>query len=259
VIDPEKLAEDGGQFITGDMPGTDENDTVIIGYPAKPSVENSTQHSCFICGTQVWVSPESMNTVLDSVNRNGGKLRVVCVSCVPKDVSAQMFISDHQKAEMKRLGVDIDEYAAERGMTTQELARISIARVRIIAELEKAGPENIKAALQRAAKEGFAKKPCEDGKGGFQPERISSLFMALHMLGNYQKGAIINGRRVKKVHTEPGDRTPEGTEGTVLGSTGLPNMEAVIIEDQAVIFGYLIAFDDEEVPVFTTNLKVEEV
>jgi hypothetical protein len=73
-IDPAKLAAEivnGKHFVYGD------DDVVICGWQGEgdPPVAGSTRQKCHICGAQVWVSPNSMNTVLDAVNaKQGAKL-----------------------------------------------------------------------------------------------------------------------------------------------------------------------------------------
>jgi hypothetical protein len=60
---------------------------------------------------------------------------------------------------------------------------------------------------------------------------------------------------VKKVNSEPGDRTPNGTEGKVLGSAHFPFQ----IKGQNLEYAYLIRWPTDDRPVFLSNLKVEEV
>jgi hypothetical protein len=79
------------------------------------------------------------------------------------------------------------------------------------------------------------------------------------VLGRQEKGAILNGRKVKKVGSESEDRTPDGVEGIVLGSISQPNQEPYYAEGQVVTFGYFILWDGDKQPVFTTNMKVEEL
>lgn len=92
------------------------------------------------------------------------------------------------------------------------------------------------------------------GDVGFSAEK----FIAF-VVGRQEKGAIPNGRRIRKANSEPGDRTPDGTEGTIVGSICLPGTEAFHIEGQVVTMGYMIEWDNDEQIVFTTDLKVEEL
>jgi hypothetical protein len=106
---------------------------------------------------------------------------------------------------------------------------------------------------QKAKDEGWS----ELSGGGLIPPEIEQLKIR-KILGRQEKGAIYNGRRVRKVNSEPGDHTPDGTEGTVLGSIG--SNETIMVNGQAIQFGYLINWDHSEADaVFTTNLKVEEL
>jgi hypothetical protein len=41
---------------------------------------------------------------------------------------------------------------------------------------------------------------------------------------NQVEGAMPNGTRIRKCHSEPGDSTPDGAEGTVLGSMSHPEI-----------------------------------
>jgi hypothetical protein len=79
------------------------------------------------------------------------------------------------------------------------------------------------------------------------------------VIGHQAKGAIFNGRRVKKVNSEPEDRTPDGREGTVRGS--IANLqETIIVNGQAIQFGYLVEWDnDKDYVVFVNNNKLEEL
>lgn len=84
-------------------------------------------------------------------------------------------------------------------------------------------------------------------------------FFLRAIVGRQEKGAIITGRKIKKVNSEDGDRTPDGREGVVLGSISLPNQEAFILEDRVAVYGYLVQWDGDQVPIFTTDNKVEEL
>jgi hypothetical protein len=67
-------------------------------------------------------------------------------------------------------------------------------------------------------------------------------------------GALPSGTRVRKTRFDPGDSTPEGSLGTILGSTGHPDM----IEK----FGpfYFIEWDDKpRVAVGMAGIKLESV
>jgi hypothetical protein len=79
------------------------------------------------------------------------------------------------------------------------------------------------------------------------------------IIGRQERGAIITGRRVRKVNSEEGDRTPNGREGKVLGSIAQPNLEPLIVDERVAIYGYFVLWDGDKVPVFTTNMKVEEL
>lgn len=79
------------------------------------------------------------------------------------------------------------------------------------------------------------------------------------IIGRQEKGAIITGRRVQKKNSQEGDRTPDGRGGVVLGSVSLPNQEAFIIGDQVAVYGYFVQWDGDQHPVFTTDLKVDEL
>lgn len=78
------------------------------------------------------------------------------------------------------------------------------------------------------------------------------------VIGRQEKGAILNGRKVRKINSEAEDRTPDGVEGVILGSVSQPNQEPYFAEGQVVLYGYFILWDGDPQPVFTTNLKVEE-
>jgi hypothetical protein len=88
---------------------------------------------------------------------------------------------------------------------------------------------------------------------------------ALNMIVGLQApGAIPNGRRVRKVNSRPKDATPEGTEGTVLGSVG--GAEPVILENDVIHYGYVIEWDNfptlpghDKTAVFITSSRVEEL
>jgi hypothetical protein len=65
---------------------------------------------------------------------------------------------------------------------------------------------------------------------------------------NQADGAYVNGTRIKKVLSEKGDATPNGTLGTVLGSIGVP-------EDNGVF--YFVEWDDKpRFAVGTINVKI---
>jgi hypothetical protein len=100
-------------------------------------------------------------------------------------------------------------------------------------------------------------------QGGYEAKSVISRFvmlqMGIMMIGRQEKGAIINGRKVKKANSEPKDRTPEGTEGEVLGSMAMPGMQPFIMQGIVVTYGYLVKFPTDPIPVFTTDHKVEEV
>ena len=85
------------------------------------------------------------------------------------------------------------------------------------------------------------------------------LQMALLILGRQEKGAIVNGRMVQKRNSEENDRTPEGTKGEILGSIAMPNLEPAIVAGTAIVYGYLVKFPTDPIPIFTTDHKLEEV
>lgn len=63
-------------------------------------------------------------------------------------------------------------------------------------------------------------------------------------------GALENGSRIKKVWEEPGDGTALGTEGTVLGSLGFPDIGV----------GYFVEWDNRpRVAVFVISKKIGAV
>lgn len=98
-------------------------------------------------------------------------------------------------------------------------------------------------------------KRAPDGRGGLafvgpDAEKIGAI-----LLGRQEPGAILNGSRVVKTGSEPGDRTPDRTPGTVLGSMGGPG--PIVIEGRSVTYGYLIRWDNcPGEAVFTTDIKV---
>jgi hypothetical protein len=83
----------------------------------------------------------------------------------------------------------------------------------------------------------------------------AEMFLSL-IVGKQGRGAIVTGRRVRKVNSEPGDRTPNGQEGRIIGSVGPFTM---IIEGHVANYGYMIKWDGDERPVFTTDGKVVEL
>jgi hypothetical protein len=100
--------------------------------------------------------------------------------------------------------------------------------------------------------------PAPDGRGGFMPTDIEGSFQVRDaIIGNQAPGAIPTGRTVRKINSEPEDRTPEGHTGIILGSFG--HGKPVVIGDKVATYGYLIMWEGDDTPVFTTDGKVEEV
>jgi hypothetical protein len=71
------------------------------------------------------------------------------------------------------------------------------------------------------------------------------------------EGAIPNGSYVRKVNSEPGDETPNGTLGKVFGSVGpMPASD----EKFAGVYGYFIGFDTKpDMLGFVIGTKLEQV
>jgi hypothetical protein len=68
-------------------------------------------------------------------------------------------------------------------------------------------------------------------------------------------GAIPNGARVEKIHSEPGDEHQDGDRGAVIGSIG-PILHLVTGE---MAYGYWIGWDDRpELPVFIVGDRIQE-
>jgi hypothetical protein len=93
------------------------------------------------------------------------------------------------------------------------------------------------------------------GETGDRAERFMKLVM-----GRQEPGAIVTGRRVKKVNSEEGDRTPNGREGEILGSIAAPDLEPFYAPGGRIaVYAYFVKWDGDTVPVFATDLKVEEL
>lgn len=187
-----------------------------------PVLAGCTSHKCHKCETAVMVAPSPMNTCLDEVNRTKGKLYFICMKCAPLSVG--------------------------------QLAILAVERLQRAAKSEKPFE---KPEPPWANDPNFVDAP--DGRGGFAPvDEVLAQTVKDKIIGNQEPGAIINGRKVRKVNAELHDRTPAGTIGTVLGSIS-KNGFPIFIEGKVVHYGYLILWEGEELPVFTTNLKVEEL
>ncbi len=57
-------------------------------------------------------------------------------------------------------------------------------------------------------------------------------------------GAIPNGSRIRKVGTEPHDRTLDGTPGTVLGSLDAAMILPIPAANLGIKFMYFVVWDD---------------
>ena len=104
-------------------------------------------------------------------------------------------------------------------------------------------------------KKGFIDPP--DGRGGFMPIDQN---MAHKILGGDKQapGAIPNGRRVKKVNSDPKDRNQDGALGTITQSIGGP--EPVFIDGKVCNYMYSVKWDNEpENIVACCDDKIEEV
>ncbi len=98
--------------------------------------------------------------------------------------------------------------------------------------------------------------PAPDGRGGFGIFDEAAEKLKQKILGKQAPGAIPTGARVRKVRSDPNDRTPNGTPGTVLGSVA----GDLIVCGLLVRFGYFIDWDNcKGQPVFTIDRKVEEI
>lgn len=69
-------------------------------------------------------------------------------------------------------------------------------------------------------------------------------------------GAIPNGKRIRKHQSEPGDSTPNGTEGTVISSITVPDD---MREEFGGKFFYWVEWDDKPgMPVGVLDKKVTQ-
>lgn len=103
--------------------------------------------------------------------------------------------------------------------------------------------------------------PAPDGRGGFVPPKEHGQFLK-SLIGHQAPGAILNGHRIRKIGSEPKDRTPNGTAGTVLGSIGgTAVFDSIVINGIAIDYGYIVKWDNDENAegVFIVNFKVEEL
>jgi hypothetical protein len=69
---------------------------------------------------------------------------------------------------------------------------------------------------------------------------------------NQADGALLNGTRIQKVHSEPGDGHQDGAAGTVIGSIGP--------QDMPDRYAYFIVWDEEPgagLPVGITEGRVK--
>jgi hypothetical protein len=221
-----------------------KHDVLLVGFEGEHPHVSSSRVYCFKCQKPLWASRASMDTVLDKKNELGCKLFFSCMECAPLDQEdAELMLSDAQKAEMLKEGVDIEGWMKQTGLTLASIGRIH-------------------SILQRAAKKGKTKGQLEDdladapGGGKIPPPDLANLLITF--IDKQAPGAIRTGARVKKVNSEKGDRTADGTEGTVLGSLAAPG-GAVIIEGHTVHVAYLIQWDGDDTPVATIDLKVEEL
>lgn len=107
--------------------------------------------------------------------------------------------------------------------------------------------------------DGWSERP----GGGLKPP--SGEMAALRtIIGKQATGAIPNGRKVRKINSQPADATPDGTEGTVLGSVG---SFPIYIGDDVIHFGYIIEWDNnlpaisgfDKSAVFITDTRIEEL
>lgn len=265
-----------------------DEDVVLVGWPTSggPPECASTMVNCHKCGQLVWVSHASMNTVLDAKTKAGGELYITCLMCAPEMTSEdhELQLGDEQKEEMLRAGLDIDDFMRRTGMNLTEIARMVVEKAKRLEELKtlhraaNPGPDGCGNPRCRVcfpdqmedggAWEEFKMDLPEDAKPGDPMpgggligdigDRAEAFIKGV--MGRQEPGAILNGRRVRKINTEKGDKTPEGTEGVVMGSVARPNLEPHYgPEGQVVLYGYFIKWDGDPMPVFTTNLKVEEV
>jgi DNA-directed RNA polymerase subunit N (RpoN/RPB10) len=133
------------------------DDVVLCGYTRDvggPYVA-STELPCHKCGKLVWISQDSMNTVLDKVNEKGGKLWIVCVDCMPDDFSERAEIGEEQKKVLKEHGLDIDEMCRKTGLSLGQLMERAIEFQRL------------RGGLQRAAKQPPLEPPTAPDKKGY--------------------------------------------------------------------------------------------
>lgn len=116
-------------------------DVVLVGYVgSKAEVEGSHQMPCHQCGRMCWISPGSMDGVLDVKNKAGGKLYVICLFCVPNEILDQLAdtdpletLTDEQIKEMKEAGYDpvqMVKDAVGPGETPGQVMRRNIERIK---------------------------------------------------------------------------------------------------------------------------------
>lgn len=208
---------------------------------------NSSQVPCSFCGRLLWATTGSLNTAFDAQNRLKGGLKFSCFDCAPEIIDKDVpSIGEEQIEELLRHGIDIRAAMKRTGKSLGQLMREVLALQR--------------AARKERGKIPAAAKPGDPAPGGGLIGGIGDRDQFLKMIvGKQVNGAIPCGRRVRKVNSEPQDRTPDGVEGEILGSIAAPGHEPIYVKDQIVVIGYLIKWDKDATPIFTIQNKLEEL
>lgn len=101
-----------------------DNDLVLIGGSKGfgQRVPGSTEHKCENCAAKIWVSPGTLDGILDEHLKSKGKIHFLCNECAPIEAYEQFVLTQAQKDEMN--GIDeLRETAKKRGITLEELLR----------------------------------------------------------------------------------------------------------------------------------------
>lgn len=85
-------------------------------------------------------------------------------------------------------------------------------------------------------------KPAPDNKGGFLPDE-DERDKLLTYVGQEALGAIPNSSRIIKRNGQKGDRTPDGSSGTILGSIGSPDKSGMFIDPFLILHIYIVRWD----------------
>lgn len=125
----------------------DDDAIFAIGFHGIPTIKEATAHPCSDCGKQVWISPSTMNAVLDCHLQHGGKVHFICLECVPKEGIDEAMITSFSKGQFDELktvlkkehGIDMGEICHDLNLTEEEVhKRLSNAISHIVKDLQHA-------------------------------------------------------------------------------------------------------------------------